>query len=360
MSDEVTAPNAGGADSNPVVKSNITMAELARHRISQKTQGQPPSALKASEPKPEEQPERKAETTKESVPAQAKEAPKAKDVLSNEVDLENMSEAELRELSEKLGSRAVARFGELTAKRKHAEEQLAALRNELNNRNNSDPLASEKTKDNPYASIKTLPDLQAKTQEVDEVIEWADDVLWNNEHLAADDVVATVNGQELTKLQVRKALRDAQKARKDFLPSQLRELQAGEQRKALRGQMDVAARQELEWMGGEDNDVRKQYEILKGSPLLRKAMDSVPDLEPYMEYMVAHAANSIYGRKSINIDKPKASINPPSSPGSSSAQTEQPEGRQQKQERDTHERFLKTNAVSDFIALRTQQILKRK
>ena len=129
MSDEVTAPNAGGADSNPVVKSNITMAELARHRISQKTQGQPPSAPKASEPKPEEQPERKAETTKESVPAQAKEAPKAKDVLSNEVDLENMSEAELRELSEKLGSRAVARFGELTAKRKHAEEQLAALRN---------------------------------------------------------------------------------------------------------------------------------------------------------------------------------------------------------------------------------------
>ena len=172
--------------------------------------------------------------------------------------------------------------------------------------------------------------------------------------------MATVNGQELTKLQVRKALRDAQKARKDFLPSQLRELQASEQRKALRGQMDVAARQELEWMGGEDNDVRKQYEILKGSPLLRKAMDSVPDLEPYMEYMVAHAANSIYGRKSINIDKPKVSINPPSSPGSSSAQTEQPEGRQQKQERDTHERFLKTNAVSDFIALRTQQILKRK
>ncbi|NBW20998.1 MAG: hypothetical protein EBR82_74855, partial [Caulobacteraceae bacterium] len=33
---------SGGADSNPVVKSNITMAELARHRISQKTQGQPP------------------------------------------------------------------------------------------------------------------------------------------------------------------------------------------------------------------------------------------------------------------------------------------------------------------------------
>jgi hypothetical protein len=53
------------------------------------------------------------------------------DVLSKEVDLDSMSEQELRELADKLGSRAVARFGELTAKRKHAEEQLTALRQEL-------------------------------------------------------------------------------------------------------------------------------------------------------------------------------------------------------------------------------------
>ena len=42
-----------------------------------------------------------------------------------------MSEEELQELSEKLGSKAVARFGALTAKRKAAEERLAVLEAEL-------------------------------------------------------------------------------------------------------------------------------------------------------------------------------------------------------------------------------------
>jgi hypothetical protein len=38
-----------------------------------------------------------------------------------------MSEDDLRELADKLGSRAVARFGELTARRKAAEEKLAQM-----------------------------------------------------------------------------------------------------------------------------------------------------------------------------------------------------------------------------------------
>ena len=42
-----------------------------------------------------------------------------------------MSEEDLRELADKLGSRAVARFGELTAKRKAAEERLASLEAKL-------------------------------------------------------------------------------------------------------------------------------------------------------------------------------------------------------------------------------------
>ena len=36
-------------------------------------------------------------------------------------------QVELRELADKLGSRAVARFGELTAKRKAAEEKLQQI-----------------------------------------------------------------------------------------------------------------------------------------------------------------------------------------------------------------------------------------
>jgi hypothetical protein len=70
-----------------------------------------------------ENPEVEAEvgTEQEETPAEEP----AEDVLS-QLDLDDMSEADLRELSEKLGSRAVARFGELTAKRKKQPKNVSA------------------------------------------------------------------------------------------------------------------------------------------------------------------------------------------------------------------------------------------
>ena len=73
--------------------------------------------------------ETKAEGNSESQPEKEKtvEQEEKPDVLSQVTDLDNLSDSELKDLSEKLGSRAVARFGELTAKRKAAEEKAAKL-----------------------------------------------------------------------------------------------------------------------------------------------------------------------------------------------------------------------------------------
>lgn len=370
MSTEVTKPIAGGSES-PVEQSNMTVEQFAARRLSRIQKApekapEPPKEpeKKADEPAPKEPEPSSKEPTKQDEPKDKPKEPEAKEVLSKkEIELDDMSEAELKELAEKLGSRAVARFGELTAKRKAAEERLAAIEAELSARNQKpvDPLADSKPKDNPYKAIKTVQELQAKAREVDEVIEWADDVLWNSDHLGAEDVVATVDGRELTKAQVRKALKDAQRARKDHLPAQLAELQATEQRKALKAQLDQNARKELQWLDGEDNDTRKQFEALKQSPVIRKAVEAVPELEPYMDYMVAHAANSIYGRREIPIaPAAKPPLNPPSSPSAQASGPEKPEAREDKKESDYRKRLASTNAISDFVALRTAQISKRK
>lgn len=115
------------------------------------------------------------------------------DVLSK-YNLDEMSEGELRELSEQLGSKAVARYGELTAKRKAAEEKLAELQSQLSN----DSVLSKpkEIKDNPYSSIKTIEDLQAKSSEVNDIIEWAEDVLFEADGYSADDVVTEVEGKK--------------------------------------------------------------------------------------------------------------------------------------------------------------------
>jgi hypothetical protein len=382
MSNEVQSPNAAGVKNAVEQSDNLAFGMYAHQRKAAKAGVigepkigsevinakvvQPVTQQEVEENRSQEAPENetsnapKAESVNESEQQPAEES----DVLSKsskEIDLESMSEQDLRELAEKLGSRAVARYGELTAKRRQAEEQLNALKQELVKRDTQkDPLETKKIENNPFGDIDTVEKLQAKAKEVDEAIEWAEDILWHNEHLGAEDIVATIDGKDYTKAQVRKVMRDSQKARKDFLPAQLAEVNARQNRVAVKQQFTEAIKTELNWMQGDDNDVRKRYEILKESPLLKKAMESVPDLEPYMEYMVAHAANSIYGRRPIVESKPSARLSPPSMQASSSAQSEQPETRAVKAVKDIQQRFSSSGATTDFIALRALQHSKRK
>ena len=382
MSNEVQSPNAAGVKNAVEQSDNLAFGMYAHQRKAAKAGviGEPKigsEVINAKVVQPVTQQEVEENRSQEAPENETSNAPKAErvneseqqpaeesDVLSKsskEIDLESMSEQDLRELAEKLGSRAVARYGELTAKRRQAEEQLNALKQELVKRDTQkDPLETKKIENNPFGDIDTVEKLQAKAKEVDEAIEWAEDILWHNEHLGAEDIVATIDGKDYTKAQVRKVMRDSQKARKDFLPAQLAEVNARQNRVAVKQQFSEAIKTELNWMQGDDNDVRKRYEILKESPLLKKAMESVPDLEPYMEYMVAHAANSIYGRRPIVESKPSARLNPPSMQASSSAQSEQPETRAVKAVKDIQQRFSSSGATTDFIALRALQHSKRK
>ena len=345
MSNEVTTEVAD-SDTKPVEKSNITVAELAARRLGVKTPVEAPKATK--EPKAE--PEKEAEKEPEQ--------PKEKDVLSK-FDLGEMSDVELRELSDKLGSRAVARFGELTAKRKQAEEQIAALQHELSKRNEVSPLEVKSSEKNPYASLETLESLQAKSREVTEVIEWAEDKLDSADHLAHDDIVTTIDGKDMTKADIKAALKNARKAKDKFLPAQLQELQAREQRAQLKKSFDEGARKEIDWLNGEDNDTRKQYEAMLGDKRLAKLREADPDVAVQLDYILAHAANSMYGRKAIPLTESKPKITPPSSPASSNGSSEKPEARNSKAISETAKRFSSTGTVSDFAALRALQLSKR-
>ena len=274
MSNEVQSPNAAGVKNAVEQSDNLAFGMYAHQRKAAKAGVigepkigsevinakvvQPVTQQEVEENRSQEAPENetsnapKAESVNESEQQPAEES----DVLSKsskEIDLESMSEQDLRELAEKLGSRAVARYGELTAKRRQAEEQLNALKQELVKRDTQkDPLETKKIENNPFGDIDTVEKLQAKAKEVDEAIEWAEDILWHNEHLGAEDIVATIDGKDYTKAQVRKVMRDSQKARKDFLPAQLAEVNARQNRVAVKQQFSEAIKTELNWMQGDD------------------------------------------------------------------------------------------------------------
>jgi len=358
MSNEVQSANAG-ADQKPVVK-NISSSELIAMRYKAMTEAQ---KAQKSPDKPKEEPKEvvpsEPEAPKEEVrqeePQPTPEEPKPNEeqkVLSKDVDLESMSEAELRELAQKLGSKAVARFGELTAKRKAAEEQLAALQAELAKRGQNQLEA--KVKDNPYANIDNPDELKSKYQEVAEVIDWADDLLEKGEDLGADDVLTNVNGKDYTKREIKEALRKARKAKDVFLPDQDKQIKLSNERKAFKEALVDRAKTELPWLQGEDNDVRKQYEAMMSDERLKNIEKMLPDVAPQLPYLLAHAANSLYARRPVET-KPTARLSPPSPVVSQSAESTKPETRQSKALKDLSDRFGKSGSYKDFKAIRALQ-----
>ena len=326
------------------------MMEAAK---AQKPPEQPKEEPKEVVPSEPEEPKVEAAQEEPAVQPEADQSAKEQKVLSKDVDLENMSEAELKELAQKLGSKAVARFGELTAKRKAAEEQLAALQAELAKRGSNQLEA--KVKDNPYANIEKPEELQAKFQEVTEVIDWADDLLEKGEDLGADDVLTNVNGKDYTKREIKDALRKARKAKEVYLPDQDKQIKLANERVQFKQLLTERAKTELPWLQGEDNDVRKQYEAMMSDERLKNIEKMLPDVAPQLPYLLAHAANSLYARRSVDA-KPSARLSPTSPVVSQSAESSKPEARQSKALNDLSNRFSKSGSYKDFKAIRALQM----
>ena len=142
MTDNHSTDNAESEPSS--VAANISVSELAARRLGGSSQEAPEEVsteeVIAEEPsvESEEEVEEVVEDVDESSAEETEESESSEDVLS-QIDLDEMSEADLRELGKKLGSKAVERFGKLTAQRKAAEEELAKLRASLAEADN-DPL----------------------------------------------------------------------------------------------------------------------------------------------------------------------------------------------------------------------------
>ena len=121
MTDEIETANAE-ADQSSVDNNNISVEDFAMRRLGQlNPEAEEPQEEEVEETEEQETEEVTEEETEESVETEeATEETEESDNVLSQLDLDDMSEEDLRELADKLGSRAVARFGELTAKRKAA------------------------------------------------------------------------------------------------------------------------------------------------------------------------------------------------------------------------------------------------
>jgi len=275
-----------------------------------------------------------------------------KEHVLSQIELDDMTDEELRELSDKLGSRAVARFGELTAKRKSAEAELAKLKSEMG----SQLQPEVKESDNPYRGIDSIESLQKTATEVEQVIEWAEELIFDSDGYSADDVVTEVEGNELTKSEVRKHLQNARKAQKKFIPAQLKSLQKRENAVAAKAQLMQQAEKELSWMQDE-NEVSEKYKLMLEDPRLQNLDRFDPEVAAQLPYLLAHAANSMYGRQPVAVKgKSKSTrLTPPSgTPGS--ARSDKKISKSIKNLQNAANTFKGSGKKDDFIRMRTLQL----
>lgn len=292
------------------------------------------------------------------------------DSVLSQLNLEDLSEAEIDKLRDALKSKAVGRYGELTAKRKAAEEEAARYKARIAELEASkNPLEKEEViENNPFGDVTTAEDLQKEYTTFGQTLEWAEDLLDEHSDSHMDDVVTTVDGKELTKREVRTYQKKARQAREKFLPARFKELQQAQQAEVIQQHMQERAQAELAWLSDEDSEARKEYDAVMADPRVKLIAERVPEVGPQLNYLLAHAVNSFKGGATAPPPVAKAtkaapppSPAPPHNPASATTRgTERGDAQFKKQLSELDNRFQQTGAVQDFAKVRAAQIAKRR
>ena len=235
------------------------------------------------------------------------------------LDLNSLSENEWQGIADHLNSRGADRIAGLIKERSELRQALDAK----STQEEEDPLARPpEPEDNPYHEIETVEDLQAKAAEVDDMIEWADNLIEENEDTHSDSVVHEEDGKEYTLREIKSLRRNARKARTIHLKNRYHELQGLQQVEAQRQQARQLAEDEFAWMKEDGNPIRERYEGLMAHPGLVALKEQFPELG----LVLAHAADSIHRseqRKQGNAPGATKQTQgrrvPPENPGSGTA-----------------------------------------
>lgn len=360
MSEEITPVVEETGEINPTEQSNISASDFVNRRLG--NQEEVTSTEEVETPKSEESPiveetnENAEVDVEQSTTESTTEESVSEDALS-QFNLDEMSDEELREISDKLGSRAVARYGELTARRKQAEERVQAMEAQMRKMQEKQANEVPVVKNNPLAKIVDPKQLQAKAKSAREVIDWAEDLLFEKGDHGVDDIVAEVKGKELTKADVRKSLKHSKDMLKKFIPAQMHKLKKVNESKVVRKQLIDKARKELPWVSDKGSELHKKYVAMYNDPRLKPLLNNA-DLGAQMPYILAHATQSIYGRKPIAEGSKSPTLTPPKG-GPSSSRSEKTETVSAKALKNLDQQFKSNGNISDFVALRTKQLNNR-
>ena len=263
-----------------------------------------------------------------------------------ELDLLTLSTEQIQELAKKGKSRLLQRVGELSAQKRLLEEKLqqqAAAK----------PTKEVPQNENPFREISDPKELLAKYGELEQVLEDTDAILEEHEDYGPDDII-TVGDREFTKREIRKANRNARESITKYIPAQEKQIAKVQQLSQMEEHYTAAAKKEVPDILDSESEVGTRFNAMMQDPIVQQVRTQIPELGAQLEYLLAHAANSIFGKGKPRINSAavgsKLKINPSSSPAGSAA-VKSGSNKPQKAAA-AYNKFEKSHSVDDWISAR--------
>jgi hypothetical protein len=263
----------------------------------------------------------------------------------SEIDLLNLTTEQIQDLAKKGKSRLLQRIGELTAQKKSLEEKL-------NQQVSSAPVKEVPQHENPFRTITDAKELSEKYAELEKVLEDTDSILEEYDDYANDDIIV-IGDREFSKKDIKKANRNAREGMTKYLPAQEKQLQKVQHLVAMEQHYSEAAKKEIPEIQDEKSKVGAQFAAMMNDPLVGQVRNQIPELGAQIEYILAHAANSIFGgtlKAGASQMGCKLKASPPSSPiGSGTIKS----GKQsERKAADAYNKFEQTHSVDDWVSAR--------
>lgn len=266
-----------------------------------------------------------------------------------ELDLLSLSTEQIQELAKKGKSRLLQRVGELTAQKRLLEEKLQSQAP-------AKPTKEIPQNENPFKEISDPKELLAKYGELEQVLEDTDAILEEHEDYGPDDII-TVGDREFTKREIRKANRNARESITKYIPAQERQIAKVQQLSQMEEHYTAAAKKEVPSILDSESEVGSRFNAMMQDPIVQQVRTQIPELGAQMEYLLAHAANSIFGKGKSRINSAavgsKLKINPSSSPANSA--TVKSGSNKPQKAAEAYNKFEKSHSVDDWISARIAQ-----
>tara|TARA_R110002012_G_scaffold50551_3_gene130705 strand:+ start:3084 stop:4226 length:1143 start_codon:yes stop_codon:yes gene_type:complete len=277
------------------------------------------------------------------------------------IDLDSLSESEIDALGQAIGGRAVSRFGELTRKRKEAEERAATLESsigELRGERDAEKARSEAMAvdfGGPLSDMNSESELQKEEEQLNGLIDWVEESLESEEKYDDEGNTYLAEGNEGEKFSRQELIGIRSKARSNLRKGG--EIDKRRKFLELRRQADAKATDKFKWLNNKESKEYKMFVSEMNNPQIGPLLNAVPAGSYYLGLMInghfGHPAvdNTATGLGAKASDAPiAASAAAPTKTHSSSD-----EGKVRKSVDAAQKRFDESGSMNDLASLRVAQ-----